>query len=385
MNYELTDEVINYIEASVDETKELLKQLCLIPAPSHHEEKRAAFIKDWLENAGAEKVYIDDALNVVCPMNCDGRDDITVFMAHTDTVFSDMTEPMPYSEDDENIYSPGSGDNTVCLAIMLMAAKYIIKNNLKPDCGILFVANSCEEGLGNLKGVKQIMNDFSGRVKELYTFDGQYTRVENRCVGSHRYKITVKTEGGHSYGNFGNNNAIHVMSNLICSLYSCKVPDKEGAKTTYNVGGISGGTSVNTIAQECEMLYEYRSDSVECLEVMKNFFENEIDKARSEGNAEIEVEVLGIRPCGKDVDEEKLMAMTKRCVEVLEKYSGIPCQVGAGSTDCNIPQSLGVPAVCPGIYLGGGAHTKEEWVQKSSIPVGMRIAFEIILDYFEAL
>lgn len=382
MNYSLTDEVIRYIDNSVEETKELIKQICLIPAPSHHEEKRAEYVKDWLRHIGVENVYIDSALNVVCPINCDGRDDITVFMAHTDTVFPDMTEPMPYSEDEENIYSPGCGDDTACLAIMLMAVEYITQNKITPESGILFVANSCEEGLGNLKGVKQIMADFDGRVKELYTFDGQYTNLEKGCVGSHRYKITVKTEGGHSYGDFGNNNAIHVASELVCNLYSCNVPKEEGTKTTYNVGGITGGTSINTIAQECEFLYEYRSDSVKCLEIMKNFFEEEIKKARNKGTAEIQVEVIGIRPCADGVDEDRLSQMAERCVSVSEKYSGLSCEVGSGSTDCNIPQSMGIPAVCPGVYLGGGVHTREEWVQKSSIPIGMRIAFEIILDYF---
>lgn len=385
MSFSLTDEIIKHIDLSLDETKELLKQLCLIPAPSHYEEKRAEFIKNWLENICAEEVYIDDALNVVFPLNCKERDDITVFMAHTDTVFPDMTEPMPYLEDDENIYSLGVGDDTFCLVAMLMAIKYIVKNNLKPKCGVLFVANSCEEGLGNLKGVRKIMDDYSGRVKELYTFDGQYTELVNRCVGSHRYKIVFETVGGHSYGDFGNSNAIHAMSEFVCNLYSCQIPEIEGTKTTYNVGVISGGTSVNTIAQQCELLYEYRSDSKECLDIMQAFFEKEIEKSINKLNAKITVELIGERPCGNNVDEEKLNAMTEKCVKICEKYSGVPCIINSGSTDCNIPQSLGIPAVCPGIYVGGGVHTREEWLEKSSIPVGLKIAFEIILGYFYSL
>ncbi len=383
MRYELTEDVIKYIDASADDVKELLKQLCLIPAPSNHEEKRAAFVKAWLDKNVGEGAYIDDALNVVYPIECDGRNDITVFMAHTDTVFPDMSEPMPYHEDEENIYSPGVGDDTLCLAIMLSALKYISENNIMPLSGVLFVANSGEEGLGNLKGVNQIMNDFSGRIKELYTFDGQYDAIVNKCVGSHRYKITVKTKGGHSFGDFGNNNAIHIMSQLICSLYSCEVPEFGNSKTTYNVGEITGGTSVNTIAQNCELLYEYRSDSVECIDKMKAFFDEEINKLKSKNNAEIEVEVLGIRPCSKGVDEKIIEEMTQRCIEISEKYSGISCKAGSGSTDCNSPQALGIPAVCPGIYLGGGPHTREEWAKKSSIPVGMKIAYEIILNHFD--
>jgi len=382
MSFELNKEIIDYIENSVDEARELLKQLCLIPAPSNHEEKRAEFCKNWLESIGAEGVYIDSALNVVYPVNCGGRDDITVFMAHTDTVFPDMTEPMPYSEDEKNIYSPGVGDDTVCLVMMLMTVKYIIEKGIKPGCGMLFVANSGEEGLGNLKGSRKIMEDYAGRVKEFYTFDGQYNRVVNACVGSHRYKITLETEGGHSFSKFGNNNAIHLMSRLICSLYSCQVPKVRNSKTTYNVGVIEGGTSVNTIAQKCQLMYEYRSDNKECMDIMQKFFEAEIAKVKEEGKATVTVELVGERPCGGDVDMDKLNEMTERCIKITEKYTGNECLAVSGSTDCNIPQSLGVPAICPGTYMGGGAHTRGEWVEKSSIPVGMKIVFELILNFF---
>lgn len=382
MSFELRKEIVDYIENSVDEAKELLKEICLIPAPSNHEEKRAEFCKNWLLGIGAEGTYIDSALNVVYPLNCEGRDDIVVFMAHTDTVFPDMTEPMPYSEDEKNIYSPGVGDDTVCLVMMLMTVKYIVEKGLKPDCGMLFVANSGEEGLGNLKGSRKIMEDYQGRVKEFYTFDGMYNRVVNKCVGSHRYKITLETEGGHSFSKFGNNNAIHIMSKLVCSLYSCNVPVVGNSKTTYNVGVINGGTSVNTIAQKCELMYEYRSDNKECLAAMKKFFESEIAKVKVEGKATVSVELVGERPCGGDVDGEKLNEMTGKVIEITKKHTGMECIAVSGSTDCNIPQSLGIPAVCPGTYMGGGAHTREEWVEKSSIPVGMKVVFELILSFF---
>ena len=146
------------------------------------------------------------------------------------------------------------------------------------------MANSCEEGLGNLKGSKQIMKDFEGRIKEFYTFDGKYPGLVDRCVGSHRYEVICETEGGHSYGAFGNNNAIAELAKLITKLYEVKVPVKENTKTTYNVGSIEGGTSVNTIAQQAKMLYEYRSDDAECVELMKNTFEKLVAEANAEGN-----------------------------------------------------------------------------------------------------
>jgi len=377
----LNDAVVSWLREANQETLSLIEDMCAIPAPSGMEDKRAAFVKDWLDACGARGVYIDEAKNVLYPINCEGRDDIVLFLAHTDTVFPD-TEPMPFTKDAEQLYSPGVGDDTACLAVLLMIAKYVTSRGLKPDCGILIAANSCEEGLGNLKGIRQIMKEYDGRIREVYAFDGQYNRLVTKCVGSHRYRISVETEGGHSFNKFGNANAIAVMSELICRLYACEVPKLEGSKTTYNVGVVSGGTSVNTIAQYAEFMYEYRSDSKECLAKMQSFFESVIAAAQQNEKVKITVETIGIRPCGGDVDETLLQKMSEKCVEISEKYSGEPCIMTSGSTDCNIPMSLGVPAVCVGAYLGAGAHTREESVRIDSIPVGLRIAADLILDYF---
>ena len=227
------------------------------------------------------------------------------------------------------------------------------------------------------------MEDYKGRIKEFYTFDGRYTAVVNRCVGSHRYEVTCTTEGGHSFGAFGNNNAIAKLSELICELYAIEVPKKENTKTTYNVGTIEGGTSVNTIAQSASMLFEYRSNDADCLAIMEKSFKDLIDRANARGKGTFTAKIVGIRPCGGDVDTELLDKMTKNVVEICEKYSGTACSIGSGSTDCNAAMSQGVAAVCAGIYLGGGAHTREEYVIIDSLPIGMNICRDIMLGYFE--
>jgi acetylornithine deacetylase/succinyl-diaminopimelate desuccinylase-like protein len=292
-----------------------------------------------------------------------------------------MTEPMPYSTDGKNIYSPGVGDDTICLVMMLMVAKYIIKNNLTSSKGILFVADSGEEGLGNLKGVKQIMKDFEGRIERLYTFDGTYDHMYSRCVGSHRYNLRVETKGGHSFSNFSNRNAICAAAELICALSKCQVPVEGDSTTTFNVGIIEGGTSVNTIAQNASFLYEYRSDTYACLEKMQAFFEETVAKAQEDPEAKITVDVIGIRPCGKEVDETVFNEMVQNVRTVCEKHTGIPCALRSGSTDANIPMSLGIPSVCVGNYMGGGIHTREEYLEIASVPVGLKITAEIILQY----
>lgn len=381
MSWELTDDILQYLKDSEEETIKLIEDLCAIPAPSHHEEKRAEFVKSWLEANGAEGVYIDSALNVIYPVGCEEKEDIVVFMAHTDTVFPDM-EPMPCVNDGEYIYSPGVGDDTTHVAVLLMVARYVAQNQMKASCGVLFVANSCEEGLGNLKGTKQLMADYEGRIKEVYSLDASYNHIYRECVGSHRYEILFETEGGHSFGAFGNRNAIYAMADLVCRLYEHEVPVCGDSHTTYNVGIVEGGTSVNTIAQNCKLLYEYRSDSAECLAKMQAFFEETIEKAREAGKAEITVNMIGVRPCGKNVDEKHLNEMFDRTAKICEKYSGEPCKGISGSTDCNIPMSLGIPSIAFGACLEYGAHTREEKVLISSIPVGMKIAAEVILGYF---
>lgn len=381
MGWELTEDILQYLKESEKETIELIEKLCGIPAPSHHEERRAEFIRNWLTEQSATDVTIDEALNVVYPVNCEGKDDIVVFMAHTDTVFPDM-EPMPFINDGEYLRSPGVGDDTTHVAILLMIAKYVAQNHLQAPCGILFVANSCEEGLGNLKGVKQIMTDYEGRIREVYSLDSNYTEIYRKCVGSHRYEILFETEGGHSYSDFGNCNAIHAMADLVCRLYEHEVPVCGDSHTTYNVGIVEGGTSVNTIAQNCKLLYEYRSDSAECLASMKAFFEETIQKAKQDRKVGIVVNLLGVRPCGENVDEMHLQDMFEKTAKICEKHSGETCVGIAGSTDCNIPMSLGVPSIAFGCCLESGAHTREEKVLISSISVGMKIAAEVVLRYF---
>jgi len=376
---QLTKETQQYIEDHQEEAFDLLVELAQIPAPSNHEEKRAEFCKVWLEKQGAKGVYIDEALNVIYPVGCTAENPLMVFMAHSDVVFPD-TEALPLTVADGKIHCPGVGDDTANVVAMLMVAKYIAQNQLQPkNCGLLIVVNSGEEGLGNLKGSRKIMEDFGTRVQEFVTFDGGPSNITTVAVGSHRYRVEINTEGGHSYGKFGNRNAIAYMASLIDTLYTMKVP-AEG-KTTYNVGTITGGTSVNTIAQHAEMLYEYRSDNKNSLETMKKHFETAIEFYRAKG-VEVKVTLMGERPCGGDVDPEKHQALMNRAVEATQRHYGMTPVFKSGSTDCNIPLSMGVPAICPGCVVGVGAHTREEYVEIDSLKPGIQVAFDLMLYHF---
>ena len=372
----LTNDIIQYIDSYAEEAFRLLCELAQIPSPSNHEEQRAQFCLDWLRSKGAEGAYIDEALNVIYPIADTGENELMVFMAHSDVVFPD-TEPLPLRIENGRIYCPGVGDDTANAVALLTVAGYLAEKQMTPkDCGVLLVIKSGEEGLGNLKGSKQILADFGSRVKEFITFDGNATAIVTKAVGSRRYRVTVTTEGGHSYGKFGAPNAIAQLAQLITRLYQVQVPAL--GKTTYNVGTISGGTSVNTIAQEASMLYEFRSDEREGLSLMQAQFDAIVEEFRSKG-VQFETEVVGDRPCGLDVDNSLL---AQRAAKAVERHYGLSPALTSGSTDCNVPLSMGIPAICPGCILGAGAHTREEYVEIDSLLPGLKVASELVLHHF---
>ena len=374
----LNDDMEKYVLSVQEELKQLIRDLCAIPAPSHHEEKRAEFCKQWFERNGFSDVKIDEALNVTAPVKVNDSGKFTVVMAHTDTVFPDM-EVLPFSEDDKFMYSPGVGDDTTNLAVLMICARYY-KDHLPPQKSenMLFVANSCEEGLGNLKGSRKIVADYGKQITDFISLDGaRLNRLVTRAVGSHRYKVTVRTEGGHSFGKFGNRNAIHQLSTMITALYAVKVPENGDSITTYNVGHISGGTSVNTIAQNAEMLYEYRSNDRQCLAKMKDMFEKIIEFYRASG-VDVEVELIGDRPCAGEIDPVRLEALRNRMRESVKEVLAMEPFDGASSTDCNIPLSVGIPAICFGVCNAWGSHTREEKIEIASLPNGCRLLLDFL-------
>lgn len=365
--------VIEYLEENRPRYLAAIRELARIPAPSNHEEQRAIWCKQYLESLDATGVVIDDALNVIFPYHVsENSNDLCAILGHTDVVFPD-TEPLPFREENGRYYAPGIGDDTTnAVAVMEMAAMAIALN-LQPKTGILFVLNSGEEGLGNLKGTRQLMKDYGSRISRFYAIDGELDSVVTDAVGSKRWRITITTEGGHSFGNFGNRNAIYYAAKMIDTFYSLKAPDF--GKTTYNVGLIEGGTSVNTIAQNCSLMYEYRSNQREGLTYMDTFFQSVIASFRTMGIG-VEVELLGDRPCKGEVDPS---ALAKIVTEASLKY-GRSRYEECGSTDCNIPLSMGIPAVCFGVYDGCGAHTRDEWVDIESTRTGMKILAEVLLS-----
>lgn len=375
----LTPEVLTYIEDHRQEAFDLLLTLARIPSPSNHEEQRAQFCRDWLLAQGAGEVRLDEALNVILPLGDTGSNPLTLFTAHTDVVFPD-TEPLPLRIEGNLIRCPGAGDDTANLVAMLMAAKYILERGLTPrEEGILLVADSGEEGLGNLKGCRRLMADYGHRVKEFVSLDAWNEKISPCCVGSLRYRVEVRTEGGHSYEKFGSPNAIHILSRLVTDLYLVPVPTR--GKTTYNVGIMEGGTSVNTIPQQASLLYEIRSDHRDDLEEVNRQFFALVEDFRREG-FDLTVTPIGERPCMGDVEPAAQQALVDRAVRAVRTHFGREPLLAPASTDCNIPLSMGIPSVTLGCFRGKGFHTREEYVEIDSLLPGLKVAFEMILDKF---
>jgi acetylornithine deacetylase/succinyl-diaminopimelate desuccinylase-like protein len=281
--------------------------------------------------------------------------------------------------EEDSIHCPGVGDDTACVTAMLMAAKFILQEGLTPkDCGLLLVVDSGEEGLGNLKGIREIFRRYGHRIREFIALDGQTGKCVDKAVGSRRFQISLDTEGGHSYAAFGNRNAIACLAEMITELYKVEVPPI--GKTTYNIGTISDGTSVNTIAQHAEMLYEFRSDEREALDIMQTALDRIVGAFREKGYA-ITVTSVGDRPCGAPADPERMEALRERAKEATLLCHYRALEYTSGSTDCNLPLSMGLPAVCVGCYEGAGSHTREEYIRTDSLQPGLRFALEMMMYY----
>lgn len=375
----MKQEIRTYAETHWEEAKRLLETLGKLPAPSHKEDRRAAFCREWFQKQGNDRVWIDGAKNVICEVPGKHPEEVVIFMAHMDIVFDDLEE-LPMHWEENRLYAPGIGDDTANLVNLMMAYQYLKGLHKEPEYTMLFVANSCEEGLGNLDGCKEIFRLYGENVRCFYSFDGYLSQCTSRAVGSHRYRVAIKVQGGHSYLDFGRKNAIQEMAALIEALYRITPPEEE--KTTYNVGRIEGGTTVNSIAQEAEMLYEFRSESAACLQKMETVFLETVEQAKKDG-VQIEVETLGIRPGNGWKDRKALDKWTKKNQEIIGHWFSGSLDLGAYSTDANVPLSRGILANTIGTVSGAGAHTREEWVDTESLVTGMSIVMELITENLE--
>lgn len=346
-------------------TKDLIA-LTEIEAPPFKEDKRAVAFKTLLKQTGVDTVWIDAVGNVIGLKKGTEGDRVVVLDAHLDTVFPEGTD-VTVKRKGDTLYAPGIGDDTRGLAMVLAISKALNQAALKPRADIWFVGSVGEEGLGDLRGVKHLFRDNAPKIASWIAIDGgAIGRVNNAGLGSTRYKAVFKGKGGHSWGAFGLANPHHALGYAIThfSKEATKHTD-QGPKTSFNIGRIGGGTSVNSIPFESWMEVDMRSVDAERLLEMDRIFKESMHAALEEYNAsgvddEISLELIkiGDRPSGELPETTPLV---QRAIAATLLFGEQP-RLTRGSTNGNIPIALGIPAVTLGRGgNGGGAHSLGEW------------------------
>lgn len=360
------------IEAHHEDLIQLIIRLCEIPSPTFAEGPRAQAVAEELRALGLLDVHVDETNNVLGVLP--GREPGPTFLldAHTDTVFPAGTNVRVRREDGK-LRAPGVGDDTANLACGLFLLRLVRDCGLRIPGTLIISGTAGEEGLGDLCGIKAVMQERAGQVDYVLALDGQLGRICNQGVGSHRHKITVKAQGGHSWADFGAPSAIHALGATIARISKLEVP--KHPRTTFNVGIISGGTSVNTIAESAAMLLDMRSVSAEELMSLEERVLAILPEVEGEYHVHIERQLVGDRPAGSKADTVWMVDTIRQVHEAL----GIQTQVNAASTNANVPLSQGVPAVVIGTYTGKGTHRLEEWIDERSVILGMKQLTLIVL------
>jgi acetylornithine deacetylase/succinyl-diaminopimelate desuccinylase-like protein len=342
---------------------DLQVKVCEIPAPPFHEEARGRELQRLFTEAGLKDVRTDPAGNVIGVRPGKSPRPNLVFSAHLDTVFPEGTG-VKVTREGNVLKGPGIGDDCRGLAVMMAVVRALDEAHVETAGTITFVADVGEEGLGDLRGMKQLFHEtLKGRIDKFVSVDGTGFGISHIGVGSNRYKVTFKGPGGHSYGAFGMANPIHAMGRAIARIDAFEVPAQP--KTTFNVGRVGGGTSVNAIPFESWMEVDMRSADPAALKALDNKFHLALKQAVEEENRRwggrgavtVSAELVGVRPAGQTPSDGPIVTTALGVSRAL----GLPESLREGSTDANVPMNLGIPAITiGGGGAGAGAHSLNE-------------------------
>ena len=377
-----------FIESDHDRVLREIITLNEIPAPPFKEAERARAFAQMLRDSGLANVEIDPEGNVLGLRRGSGSGPLVAIAAHLDTVFPEGTD-VKVRREGNRLFAPGVGDNTRSLAVLLAIVRALENSNVQTAGDILFIGNVGEEGPGDLRGMRYIFQKgrYKDRIRMFLSIDGAGSGndIVNGALGSRRYHVVFRGPGGHSYGAFGMVNPAYAMAKAIDRLSKMTVPSVP--RTTYNVGMIGGGTSVNSIPNEVWMDVDLRSESPQQLNKLSDEFikqmraaADEENRARStnQGKIEVEAKVIGERPSGATPVDSPI---AKLAAAAATKFGLYPTFT-TGSTDSNLPISLGVPALTMDSGGSGGrAHALDEWinVEKNSSVRGINLIMTTLL------
>lgn len=362
-----------------------LVTLTEIPAPPFKEERRGARFAEMLRAAGADSVWVDEVGNVIALRKGRGNGRVVALAGHLDTVFPEGTD-VTVKQKGDTLFAPGIGDDTRGLVVVLHALRAFEAAKLETEADILFIGTVGEEGLGDLRGVKHLFGPKGPKIDAFIAVDGgDDARIVNQGLGSRRYRVTFRGPGGHSWGAFGTANPVHALGRTI-HLFD-EAADRftaKGARTSYNVGRIGGGTSVNSVAAEAWMEVDMRSESQARLTEIDGIFRASVERALAEQNKvrregaplEVDVKLVGDRPSGETPAGAPLLLRTVAAT----RHFGDEPELESSSTDSNVPIAKGIPAVT--ISRGGigdGAHSPGEWWINRDGPRAIKRALLIVV------
>jgi acetylornithine deacetylase/succinyl-diaminopimelate desuccinylase-like protein len=348
---------------------DLAIQIQQIPAPTFHEGRRADFIHEQFQAEGLLDVSRDPVGNVYARLP--GRESgpasgcrPLVISAHLDTVFPTSTD-LRLERSTDKISGPGIGDNSLGVAGLFGLLWALRARDITLPGDLWLAANVGEEGLGNLRGIRAVVDRFGDRALAYLVLEGMALgQVYHRGLGVQRYCISVHTPGGHSWVDYGRPSAIHILAGLVTRLAALPLPAQP--RTTLNVGIISGGTSVNTISAHAHLELDLRSEGVHELAALVAQVETLVREAQRP-QVQVTAEIIGQRPTGEINPGHPLVQLAVRALEA----QGIKPRMNAGSTDANLPLSLGLPVICLGLTTGCGAHTVKETIHLPPLAQGL--------------
>jgi tripeptide aminopeptidase len=369
--------VLDFLRIDASATTDEQIRITEIPAPPFHEGARAAYMKKLLSAAGL-RVEIDGTGNVIGEYSGTSQD-IVMLAAHMDTVFPAGTN-VSVKREGGRLLAPGISDNGTGLAALVVIARALREAKIKTNNTILFVADVGEEGEGNLRGMRALVDAYKKRLKYVIALDGSATEyVTTAALASRRVEISITGPGGHSWSDFGTPNPIHALGRGIGRFVAARVP--ESPRTSFNIGEIEGGTSVNSIPARAQMKVDLRSESDMELGKIESFLrdsvqsgiDEEMAAARDRGMAggtttlDLKISVLGVRPAGELPENSPLLA----ALLAADTRLGNRSRRERSSTDANIPLSVGIHAISIGAGgRSGGAHTTEEWFEPTGRELG---------------
>ncbi len=348
---------------------ELIVNIQQVPAPTFAETERAQFVQAQFERVGLCDVTQDELHNVYARLpGTQSKEPPLVVSAHLDTVFPLETD-LTVTRNGRYLYGPGMGDNSTGVAGLILVAQALIRNQISLQRDVWFVANVCEEGLGDLRGMKAVVDRFGEKAQFIVVEGGLFGQISHQAIGVNRFRIDVNGPGGHSWGSFGTPSAIHILSHVVTAVDKLKVP--ETPRTTYNIGTIEGGTSINTIAQFASLQLDLRSENVAVLDKLVEDVRRivtEVAHMYADEGITIHMEPIGQRPAGAIPRENELVSFA---VEALNYVGYQKINFMIGSTDANIPLSRGLTAVCVGLTESANAHRTDEYIDPIHLPDGL--------------